>query len=161
MNYFDKMRFRSISLQVLVLLLSISCSSKRETSEPEKIANSFFATYAKEGPNKAVRELFSANKYITSQDTDTVAIGLERFSKNLGDYRGTELIAEGSYGKDISLLSYAVKYARQPMRFKFTFYNPGNGWILHDFRYETNFLHELDETVKAYRLRENLDLEED
>jgi hypothetical protein len=150
---------RIIFLPLLVIL--ISCVTKREVSEPEKIANSFFATYAKDGPNKAVRDLFSTNKYISSQDTDTVAISLERFSKSLGSYNGYELIRERSYGSSISLFAYTVKYARQPLRFKFIFYNPGNGWILYDFRYETNFVHELDETVKPYRLKENLDLETD
>ena len=150
--------------KVVVLLIGIlmSCTSKPESeiSEPEKIANSFFRTYATDGPNKAIRQLFSANKYISSQSTDTVAIGLERLSKNLGDYQGYELIGKKSYGKAISYLSYVVKYSRQALRFTFECYNPGDGWRLQNFRYETEFLREFDEAVKPHRLKENLEYEE-
>lgn len=150
------------TLFILIIGILISCSEKTKTrvSEPERIANMFFETYKSKGPNEAVKSLLPTNKYISIQDADTIGFKLENLSKDLGDFQGYELLRERSYGKGITYLVYIGKYSRQPLRFNFKFYNPGNGWRIQNFSYETDFLDELDETIKPYRLNENFDSDE-
>src|SRR5260221_3573185 len=147
---------------IAVLFLSLtSCTQtkKVEISEPEKIVTKFFETYKSNGPKEALGTLLPTNKYISRAVADSVAIKLENLTKDLGDFQGIEKIRERKYGEGITLLTYIVKYPQQPLRFNFKFYQPGNGWRIQNFSYEPDFIDELDETVKPYRLKENLDRE--
>jgi hypothetical protein len=69
----------------------------------------------------------------------------------MGDFQGIEKIGEKTYGTGIVIITFVVKYSQQPIRFNF--YQPGNGWRIQDFNFQTAFLNELDETVKPYRLK--------
>jgi hypothetical protein len=144
---------------IIAVLTLISCSNNKSStkgiSEPEKITDKFFDTYKQDGPRKALNLLLPTNKYISGQDADSVAIKLERLIVDLGDFQGHEKIKESTYGKGITHLVYVVKYSRQPLRFNFKYYQPGNGWRIQNFSYEVDFLDELDETSRAVRLREN------
>ena len=162
LNRFEqqKMKYKVILILTIGTLFSCTNNNKSEISEPAKIANSFFKTYGTEGPNEAIKRLLPTNKYISSRDTDSLGIKLQRLSKDLGDFQGYELIGERAYGKGITYLAYVVKHSRQPLRFNFKFYDPGNGWRIQNFSYELEFLDELDETVKPFRLKENIDYEE-
>lgn len=147
---------------ILILLIGTlaSCSGKKRSapSEPLKTTEAFFERYEHDGPNEAIKSLLLTNKYFPEQVTDSIAIKLQSLTKELDDYQGYELIRVRTYGKGITLLSYVVKYTKEPLRFNFKFYDPGNGWRIQNFSYETDFLGELDETVKAYRLKENADV---
>jgi hypothetical protein len=150
---------RRLPILIITILTLISCggnkSKTKEISEPEKITDKFFDAYKQSGPRKALNTLLPTNKYISEQDADSVAIKLERLIVDLGDFQGHEKIKESTYGKGITHLTYIVKYSRQPLRFNFKFYQPGNGWRIQNFSYEVDFLDELDETTRAVRLREN------
>jgi len=147
---------------ILILIIGtlVSCSGKRkaDTSQPLKVTETFFETYGNEGPKEAIKSLLATNKYISDHDTDSLGMKLERLTKELDDFQGYELIRARTYGKGITLLSYVVKYSKEPLRFNFKFYNPGNGWRIQNFSYEVDFMSELDETVKPYRLKENYDV---
>lgn len=132
-------------------LSSCTQAKKADTSEPAKIVEKFFQTYNK-GPAEAVRSLLPTNKYIYGPVSDSVAIKLQRLAAELDDFQGYEKIGEKSYGDGIVYLVYIVKYSRQPLRFNFTFYNPGNGWRIQNFRYETEFLDEMDATLRPDKL---------
>src|SRR5688572_26144328 len=114
------------------ILTIISCgdnnSRTKEISEPEKITIKFFKTYQQNGPRTALNNLLPTNKYISEQDADSVAVKLERLILDLDDFQGYEKIKESTYGKGVTHLTYVVKYSRQPLRFNFKFYQPGNGW---------------------------------
>jgi len=144
---------------IIAILILISCGDKKsrtiEISEPEKIVDNFFNTYTLNGPRKALNTLLPTNKYISTQDADSVAVKLERLVVDLGDFQGLEKIRESTYGKGITHLTYVVKYSRQPLRFNFKFYQPGNGWRIQNFSYEVDFLDELDDTARPDRLPEN------
>ncbi len=147
-------------LFLLIALLTLnSCADKKnetdEKSEPEKIVDKFFDTYKQDGPRQAIKRLLPTNKYISTQDADSVGIKLERLVPDLGDFQGHEKIKQSTYGKGITHFVYIVKYSRQPLRFNFKFYQPGNGWRIQNFSYEVDFLDELDETSRPVRLKEN------
>lgn len=117
----------------------------------------FFDAYKTNGPRKTLATFLSTNKYISKPVADSVAVKLERLTNGLGEFQGFEKIGEIKYSESITLLSYVVNYSQQPLRFNFKFYRPGDGWRIQNFSYESDFLDELDETVKPYRLKENSD----
>jgi len=153
-----KFKIRVFPFLVLTIFSSTSCKETKGTqvSEPEKVVDKFFDSYKKDGPQEALKILLATNKYINNGDS--VGIKLQNLTRDLGDFQGFEKIRERSYGQGISLLTYIVKYSHQPLRFNFKFYQPGNGWRIQNFSYETDFIDELDETIKPYRLKENLDI---
>lgn len=77
-----------------------------------------------------------------------VSAKLEQEVSEMGDLQGIEKLKEVSYGHGIVRLAYLVKYSQQPLRFNFTFYQPGNGWRIQNFSYEADFIDELDGLVK-------------
>lgn len=136
-----------------IILSACSSAEKQEISEPEKIVQDFFKTYNTHGPVEALGTLLPTNKYITKEVADSVAIKLKNLTLDLGDFQGVEKITETHYGTSLVLITYLVKYSRQPLRFNFKFYQPGNGWRMQNFSYEVDFLDEMDETVKAYHFK--------
>jgi len=154
------MKLRVLTIAVLYFTITSCTQTKKvEVSEPEKIVTKFFETYKSNGPKAALGTLLPTNKYISKAVADSVAIKLESLTTGLGDLQGIEKLRQRKYGESITLLTYIVKYSQQPLRFNFKFYQPGNGWRIQNFGYETDFVDELDETVKPYRLKENLDRE--
>ena len=138
----------SLSIALFFFAL-ISCTSHNPViSDPEKIANGFFDTYKKSGAKNALTRLLASNKYISTEDVDEVSNKLEQQVLEMGDLQGIEKLKEVSYGQGIVRLAYLVKYSQQPVRFHFTFYQPGNGWRIQNFSYETDFMGELDGLVK-------------
>jgi hypothetical protein len=128
-----------------------SCTVKdvASTSEAEKMAERFFLNYEKQGPKASLKAIISSNKYISASVADTVSMKLEKLANGLGHYQGYEKVAEVKYGESIFLLTYVVKYTQQPLRFKFKFYQPGNGLRLQNFSFESEFLDEIEELIKA------------
>jgi hypothetical protein len=148
--------------KILIVLAAWSltfCTSSDKPGKTEsvKVADTFFAAYKADGPRVAITGLMQTNSFVSKQVTDSLGVRLERFTTGLGDFQGQEQVAEASYGDGILHLAYVVKYSRQPVRFNFMFYNPGDGWRIQHFSYEVVFPDELDEAVKAYRIKENVD----
>jgi hypothetical protein len=140
---------RKISILTILITIICSCGEKdRPQSEAEKFVEKFFSNYKKEGPRTSLKMILSSNKYISSSVADTVAIKLERLANGLGHFQGFEKVNEVCYGESIFLLTYLVKYTQQPLRFKFKFYQPGNGLRLQDFSFESDFLDEVEDEIK-------------
>ena len=140
----------------IAMLVLLSCGEERKkTSEPEKIVDTFIQSYKSKGPRKALSSLLPTNKYLSKRDADTVAVQLERLTSEMGDLHGFEKIKEASYGEGIVHLTYIVKYSRQPVRLQFKFYQPGNGWRIQNFSFQTDFIEELDELGNPKFLPEN------
>jgi hypothetical protein len=148
---------KSIGVMVMIALALACCtnSTKPGKAESVKMVEAFFDVYKAKGPRQAIVSLMQTNAMVTKEVTDTLGIRLERYMDGLGKFQGHEQVAEASYGEGILHLAYVVKYTRQPVRFNFMFYNSGDGWRIQHFRYEAIFPEELDESVKAYRLKEN------
>lgn len=124
--------------------------------QSENITESFFKTY-KENPTKAYENLFTNNKWMKDKksDVETVKIKLSDLLNGLGVYYGYELIMGKSAGESYVLKSFLIKYEKQPLRFTFVLYKPGNSWQIQNFTYDANIDEELEEAAKAYRLKSN------
>src|SRR5687768_2434635 len=137
---------KTLFVLYLFFFATFSCKSPEpsENLEPEKTVKDLFGEYQKKGPRSALNKLLLTNKYISKANADSVGIQLERMTKDFGDYQGYEIIETKTYGTGIVLITCIVKYSQLPIRFNFRFYQPGNGWRIQDFNYQTNFMKELE-----------------
>jgi hypothetical protein len=147
-----KMKKLKVLVTIVLVILTNSCFSQSS----EKITETFFKAY-KLNPTKAYEELFVTNKWMKDKksDIETNKIKMNDFLGSLGAYFGYEIITEKSLGESYILKSFLVKYERQPIRFTFLMYKPGDSWQIQNFSYDTNIEDELEEAAKAYRLKNN------
>jgi len=134
------------------------CAQKAHAQEqtPADISKKFFDLYATK-PMDAIDQLFTDVKKNKQVNDDITAI-----KKNLkvtidqdGEYYGYEPITEKSVGNTVKLLSYIVKYDKQPVRFVFVFYKPKDAWKIYTFQFNTNLDDELNNAAGVDLLKEN------
>lgn len=130
-------------LVLLTLLFSCAREKEAQVEEINKIIDPFFESYRINGPKSAVSKLLGSNKFIPQEVTDTVAVRLDRLAKGFGKFQGIDKVSTHHYGVSIVEVVYLVNYDKQPMRFRFQFYQPGTGWRIQDFRYQSDFMNDL------------------
>lgn len=148
---------KRIKLITLTAIVFLSTNILKAQTSTEEIITEFFKTYEK-SPLKAVDYVFGTNKWMVDRNKDgveNVKTQLTSFLGLVGDYYGYEKIIEKSVGESYKLISYMVKYDRQPVRFTFVFYKPKDKWQVQNFQYDDNLDDELEESSKVYRLKEN------
>ena len=131
----------------ILLTLFVSCAREKEAQVEEinKIIDPFFESYRINGPKSAVSKLLGSNKFIRQDVTDTIAVRLDRLAKGFGKFQGVDKVSTHYYGASIVEVTYLVNYDQQPMRFIFQFYQPGTGWRLQNFQYQSEFMDDLKE----------------
>ena len=127
----------------LVISLSIFQSSFCQKT-PKAFVDHFFEVY-RDKPEQAVSGLISNNKWLASahDEMDTLIQQLTGLTRVLGKYHGFELTSEKHLGANLVLFGYLVRYDRQPLRFFFSFYKPGDEWIPYTFSFDLDFMQEL------------------
>lgn len=124
-------------------------------NKPEEIVSKFFSEYKNEGATKALNNLYSNNKWM-NRATDAITKlkqQLESLNEDyVGKYYGYELIVEKKLSDSFILMSYLVKFDRQPIRFTFQFYKPENEWRTHSFKFDGSIDEEIVESAKVYYL---------
>ena len=149
--------YRKIKFLTLLIVAVLSTNISKAQSTTEEITARFFETYEK-SPQKAVDYAFGTNKWMMDRNKDgieNVKTQLTSFLGLVGDYYGYEKITEKSVGESYRLVSYMLKYDRQPVRFTFIFYKPKDKWQVQNFQYDDSLDDELEESGKVYRLKEN------
>ena len=147
---------KPIRMTLFVLSIFSTPVTKAQTST-EALINQFFKIYEK-SPQEAVSYIFSTNKWILERNKDgieNVKTQLTSFLGLVGNYYGYEKITEKRLGDTYKLVSYMIKYDRQPVRFTFIFYKPEDKWQLQNFQYDDNLDEELKESGKVFRLKKN------
>ena len=142
-------------MRYLILVMSILTSTLYSQDTPEKLIDQFFETYTSSGPREALTELYQTNKWMerNKDDLEKVKSQLEGLVNIVGDYYGKEFILKKELGESFVLISYLVKYDRQPVRFTFEFYKPNDTWRVFSFSYDDNFDDEVEEAAKLYYLK--------
>ncbi|MBS1776286.1 MAG: hypothetical protein JSS64_08415 [Bacteroidetes bacterium] len=145
------------TIPFLFLLFSFGLTKTFGQTTTQEITDKFFTLYSKD-PAKAVDYGFSTNKWM-DRKLDAVT-DLKNKLKNLidlcGDYCGYEMLSEKTAGQNIKMVTFIVKYDREPIRFTFFFYKPKDKWQLNNFSYDEDIDKDLEEATKAYRLKENI-----
>jgi len=141
-------------------LLIVVCLTKSfGQSTTTEITEKFFSIYTKDAI-KAVDYAFSTNKWFDRQQ-DGVANLKNKLKTTIdlcGEYYGYELLSEKTAGPSIKVITYIVKYDREPIRFTFFMYKVKGIWRVNNFSYDEDIDKELEEAAKAYRLQENINL---
>jgi len=148
---------KRLSLLLCPVILFICVGTvKAQQQTPADISKKFFELYATK-PMDAIDLIFADVKKNKQINDDITAI-----KKNLkvtidqdGDYYGYEPITEKSVGNTIKLLSYIVKYDKQPVRFIFIYYKPKDAWKIYTFQFNTNMDDELTNAAGVDLLKEN------
>jgi len=143
------MKIKLLTLSILVILSTNILNAQTTT---EEITDEFFKRYEK-SPTKAIDYVFGTNKWMAeSKDAaESVTSQLTGFIKLVGDYMGYEKITEKSIGESYKLVSYLIKYDRQPILFTFIFYKPKDKLQIQNFRFDDTDI-ELEESAKLFRM---------
>lgn len=148
------MKLRHLILAGLMLSLIITETTAQTT--PTEITDKFFSIYSKD-PIKAVEYAFATNKWFDKKQ-DAI-VGVKNKIKNLtelvGDYYGYELLTVKTAGPSVKVMTFVVKYDREPLRFIFLMYKAKDTWRVNNFSFDEELGDELTESAKAYRLKEN------
>ena len=134
-------------LTVFCLVCFISFAPVSAQNSTRDITDKFFKLYA-EDPGKAIEYGFSTNKWVMEKNmagVENVRLKLLNLITLIGDYRGYEMINEEVIGESLKLQSYMMKYDRQPIRFTFIFYRPGESWVVQNCQYDAKLTDELEE----------------
>jgi len=140
-------------LPVLIFLCAIVNYSVYSQAKSEDITNEFFEQY-KNSPMEAVDYAFSTNQWFerNMDAVENVKSQLDKVLNLIGEYYGHEIITEKSLGQSLKLVSYLVKYNRQPLRFTFVLYKPKDRWQVQNFLFDDNLGDELKEAGKINNL---------
>lgn len=125
---------------------------------PKEIVDQFFVEFENKGSSVALDNLYKPNKWI-SRNTDAITqlkSQVEALNEDyVGKYYGYEFILEKKLTDNYILMSYLVKYDRQPIRFTFQFYKPNKEWVIYSFKYDGTVSEEIEETARLYNFRLN------
>jgi len=142
---------------LIIALLFFTYLGTAQTN-PKEMAGIFFNDYKKNGASIALDNLYSTNKWM-DRATDAITnlkSQLEGLNEAyVGKYYGYELIVEKQLAESYVLLSYLVKYDRQPIRFTFQFYKPNDIWVIYSFQFDGNIDAEIEEAGKLNYLNLN------
>lgn len=129
---------------------------QEQPKTPVEFSKRFFEIYSAK-PFDAIDYIFSGEKTTKQLKEDITAIkkNLKATINLVGDFDGYELITEKSIGNSFKLMSYMVKYDRQPIRFIFIYYKPKDAWKVYTFQFNTNLDDELGEAARVDRLKQN------
>jgi len=127
-------------------------------NSPQETVEQFFVEFENKGGSVALDNLYKPNKWI-SRNTDAITqlkSQIEGLNEDyVGKYYGYELILEKTLTDSYILMSYLVKYDRQPIRFTFQFYKPNKEWVIYSFKFDGAITEEIEETAKLYNFRLN------
>jgi len=148
---------RKIILLVIVsgFILAGSTRCFGQTTSKE-IIDKFFELYATDAM-KAIDYAFSTNKWMDSRkpDIENMKQKFKGIIDSSGQYFGYEALAERVAGESIKLISYYLKYDREPLRVTFFLYKAKDKWMVHNFSYDVNMNDDLSQAAKFFWLKEN------
>lgn len=135
----------SLALLCTTVIAETKSQNQNNSKSPEDYVNIFFDLYRNRSPVAAADYIFANNPYIfekqeSVQDLKTKIGNLE---KMLGKERGFFLVQNRDFEDTIRVISYIVKYDRQPLRFIFVFYKPADRWLTYQF----NFDNAMDDSI--------------
>lgn len=140
-----------------ILFLAISSSMFSQES-PQDLIDKFFKNFETKGSTFALEELYGTNKWVLRNGDAVSNLKTQMEGLNddfVGEYFGYEKILEKKLSDSFILVSYLVKYDRQPIRFTFQFYRPDKVWKIHSFSFDGDLDEEIEEAAKLYRFRLN------
>ncbi len=140
---------------ILILVFFITLVSFSQT-QPKDKAELFFKEFKENGSSVALDNLYNSNKWISRSGDALIQLKSQMEALNedyVGKYYGEELMFQKKLTDSYVLLSYLVKYDRQPLRFTFHFYKPDDKWVIYSFKFDASIGEEIEESAKLYNFR--------
>lgn len=141
------------TFSIIIFLFTLTLSAVAQKQQPQKddngqaILDKFFEQY-KTSPEAALKYIFGTNKWMNEESTAEVINGLQGNIDQVGGYIGYEAIKSKKVGSRFRIASYFVYYDRQPMRFTFELYKNNDGWSVWNFKYDSSFDTEIEDSMK-------------
>ncbi|WP_224996330.1 hypothetical protein [Cesiribacter sp. SM1] len=145
-----------MKIKLLIMALAfMGIVNVANAQSPEEMMDSFFKTYQKNEPVKALDELYSHTPWLEriKDDVEKLKTQFRDLKTLVGEYNGHELLIKKNIKDCFVIATYLVKYDRQPIRINFEFYKPKDKWILFAFSYDDSFDDDLENALK-YELLE-------
>ena len=142
---------KKIVFLISITLLSISIKSQTDSlNSPEKISEHFFMLFETNTDN-AVDFIFSTNKWFNPTTMPQLTDIKGKIAKlyYLGTFRGFELASKKVLSPSLVLITYIVKYDRQPIKIEFYYYKPEQRWQIQTFRFEEDLKTDLQNATET------------
>lgn len=116
---------------------------------PEELSKKFFIDFDSNS-SKAIDNIYKTNSHSIelTEAINNMKEVASNYPKSLGKYYGYELITQVKITNNFVLLTYMVRFDRQPMRFTFIYYKPSEKWNLYSLNFSPNLDEELEQTAK-------------
>lgn len=137
---------------IILIIFTVTIKNLKAQNSEKDIPTEFFRIF-KTDPMKAMDYAFSTNKWM-KRNIDGIETLKNKFKDLIpliGEYYGYEKITEKSIGKNLILISYLLKYDRQPVRYTFVLYKPKDKWQIQNLNYDVNLDDEIEESAKQNR----------
>lgn len=130
-----KNTFCFFMLSVFLLCCSLPILAQEK---PEDVTKQFFELFESKGSDAAVDYVFATNKWLNSDQTtiDNIKAQLKKGIAIIGQYYGFELAERKTLGESFILLSYILRYDRQPIMFTFILYKPNDKWQIQNLKFD-------------------------
>jgi len=138
-------QWKKIFLGFSILFVTIMASA-----QVESITNKFFKEY-ESSIEVALSGLYGTNRYFDPKKRvySPLVDQLEETTQLLGEYYGFVKIQDAEFADCFKIVSYLVKYDRQPLRFTFNFYKADKTYSLYSFEYDDGFDDDFKELMKV------------
>ena len=135
------------SLLLFFLPVALFAQDKTTPLDPEKASAAFMEQIGAGNVDQAYDQIFAETSWIAKkQDTlDLVKNKTKNLLPMLGKYIGSEELMRKEVGDCLIGYTYIARYERQPIRFVFIFYKPGDTWQTQS----VNFDDDLTDDIKA------------
>lgn len=146
--------FTLIALLNLCSLLPAAAQSTADNGQ--HLIDKFFEIFESKGHEPALKYAFGTNKWMSanSDAIQNVIFELNKSVNLIGNYIDKEEIKSKNVGSRFRIASYFVYYDRQPLRFTFQLYKNKEGWLIWNFKFDSQFGEEIEEAMMLYRFRE-------
>lgn len=136
----------------LALLLAPAAASAGDY-QPQ--IDQFFATLKAGKSNEALDALYATNKWMarSSDQVQNVKSRMASLEKLVGSLRAWEKLQDIQVGTRFAYVSYVVVYDRQPIRFEFEFYRPGDEWSVFGFSLDDKLDDDVEQAARAQLVR--------
>src|SRR5210317_923223 len=125
-------------LFLLLVVILWRCPALMAQELAEDVTIHFFELYESKGSDEAVDYVFATNQWLNSERTtiDNIKTQLKKGISIIGQYYGYELIEKRSLGESFVLISYMLRYDRQPIKFTFILYRPNEKWQIQNLKFD-------------------------
>jgi hypothetical protein len=135
-------------ITICILLIFLSCGQNTQATDKDKeridnVCNKFMQTFA-DGKTSEALQLLKHNSVLPPSTIDTLQETINNQKNTIlsayGKILSSEFISEHKIKDFIVKRFYILKFDKCYLKFDFTLYNNGNGWLITNFNYNQDLI---------------------